>query len=90
MPVADSKLPWLILCLLPEMTRVRFYTLFDHFQSPRLALGAGAAEIASLRGFDAAAGTQGVGSAADRSSPAGAGPYGGARRATRDYRLTYT
>lgn len=52
MPVTDTQRPWLILRLVPEMTRVRFYTLIDHFQSPDLVLGAPAKEIASLRGFD--------------------------------------
>lgn len=52
MAVSQTQLPWLMLRLLPDMTRVRFYTLFDHFQSPELVLGAPAKEIASLRGFD--------------------------------------
>ncbi len=43
---------WLQLRLLPEMSRVRFYALIDHFQTPEFVLGAGAAEIAALRGFD--------------------------------------
>lgn len=54
MPVTASQRPWLILRLVPEITRVRFYTLIDHFQSPDLVLGAPAKEVASLRGFDAA------------------------------------
>lgn len=41
-----------MLRLLPEMSRVKFYTLCDHFQSPSLAFGATAQEIASLRGID--------------------------------------
>ena len=53
MTVPDNKKPWLILRLVPEITRVRFYTLIDHFQSPDLVLGAGAKEIQSLPGFDA-------------------------------------
>ena len=52
MTVPESKRPWLILRLLPEMTRVRFYALIDHFQSPSVVLGAPAREIAELRGFD--------------------------------------
>lgn len=48
----DSHRLWLILRLLPEMTRVRFYTLIDHFQAPDIVLGAPAQEIASLRGFN--------------------------------------
>ena len=40
-----------MLRLVPEITRVRFYTLVDHFQSPELAFGASAQEIAALRGF---------------------------------------
>lgn len=48
----DDKSAWLHLRLLPEMSRVRFYALIDHFQTPELVLGAGAAEIAALRGFD--------------------------------------
>lgn len=52
--ITKSHRSWLLLRLVPEMTRVRFYTLIDHFQSPELALGAQAKEVASLRGFDAA------------------------------------
>jgi DNA processing protein len=53
MTVSDNKKPWLILRLVSEITRVRFYTLIDHFQSPDLVLGASAKEIQSLPGFDA-------------------------------------
>lgn len=49
----EEKIPWLTLRLLPEMTRVRFYALIDHFQMPALVFGAQAKEIAALRGFDA-------------------------------------
>ncbi|MCX7717305.1 MAG: DNA-processing protein DprA [Candidatus Sumerlaeaceae bacterium] len=52
MTLAENKRPWLILRLLPEMTRVRFYALIDHFQSPEVVLGAPAKEISALRGFD--------------------------------------
>ncbi|MCX7626447.1 MAG: DNA-processing protein DprA, partial [Candidatus Sumerlaeaceae bacterium] len=48
----DSRRWWLALRLVPQMNRVRFYTLIDHFQTPEAVLGASATEIASLRGFN--------------------------------------
>ncbi|AXA34924.1 MAG: DNA-protecting protein DprA [Candidatus Hydrogenedentota bacterium] len=52
MAVESSKLPYLQLRLVPQMTRVRFYALIDHFQSAEAVFGATAKEIAALRGFD--------------------------------------
>ncbi len=49
---ADTKRWWLALRLVPQMSRVRFYTLIDHFQTPEAVFGATAKEIASLPGFD--------------------------------------
>lgn len=48
----ENKRWWLALRLVPQMNRVRFYALIDHFQSPEVVFGATAKEIASLRGFD--------------------------------------
>lgn len=48
----DSMRWWLALRLVPQMNRVRFYTLIDHFQTPEAVFGASATEIASLRGFN--------------------------------------
>jgi len=45
---------WLSLRLSPEMTRPRFHNLMAHFKTPEAVYGASAAEIARLRGFDAA------------------------------------
>ncbi len=49
---AENKRWWLALRLVPQMNRVRFYTLIDHFQTPDAVFGATAKEIAALRGFD--------------------------------------
>jgi len=48
----ESKQWWVALRLVPNLNRVRFYTLIDHFQSPEAVFGATAKEIASLRGFN--------------------------------------
>lgn len=52
MPISETQIPWLTLRLAPEMTRLRFYALVDHFQNPGAALGASARELAAVRGFD--------------------------------------
>lgn len=49
---AENRRWWLVLRLVPQINRVRFYTLIDHFQAPEAVFGASAKEIASLRGFD--------------------------------------
>ncbi|MGB9690871.1 MAG: DNA-processing protein DprA [Candidatus Sumerlaeaceae bacterium] len=51
---AETKRWWLTLRLVPQMSRVRFYTLIDHFQTPEAVFSATATEIASLPGFDEA------------------------------------
>jgi len=47
-------LDWLSLRLSPDMTRPRFHNLMAHFKTPEAVYGSSAAEIARLRGFDAA------------------------------------
>jgi DNA processing protein len=49
---AESRRWWLALRLVPQMNRVRLYTLIDHFQTPEAVFGATAKEIAALRGFN--------------------------------------